>query len=340
MNKLTGPVVCFLTCLFAPFAFAQTTATPRPDLVSADWSVSQAHVLNAEPKDAVWKFMLNMAGTADLPNEDNPGKVCEFHFADLRHSGELSLVVIYDGGGTADCNDVEIFDKSPAGIEKYDFEATQDFSFDSIKDLNGDGHGELVVGGGLAGGGIDHCTARWPVVYAWNGTGYSDVSTKFKGFYRQRLADLKREIAPPASTPAPERAEKWEKQGNGGVDYYVRSGGSPQAVTTPAPEAGDIDCERAEAAKIERFLGISRDAGMSDAIKWANSADPHDREFGAVILSDIGTPEAIEDLQTLSNDPDLNVARSGKDGLLAVKSPVVYPTIQANTENTGYPPAK
>jgi hypothetical protein len=45
--------------------------------------------------------------------------------------------------------------------------------------------------------------------------------------------------------------------------------------------------------KIQRFLG-TRDAGMSDAIKWANSGDPHDRIFATYILGDIGTPGAID----------------------------------------------
>jgi|SRR5258708_32729790 hypothetical protein len=50
------------------------------------------------------------------------------------------------------------------------------------------------------------------------------------------------------------------------------------------------------------FLGIARDAEMSDAIKWANSDDPNKREFAIDVLSDIGTRDAIEDLRTLSND--------------------------------------
>jgi hypothetical protein len=39
----------------------------------------------------------------DLPGwVDTGGKLCTFQFAGLDHSGELSLVVSYDGGGTAD----------------------------------------------------------------------------------------------------------------------------------------------------------------------------------------------------------------------------------------------
>jgi hypothetical protein len=274
MNKLASTVICFLTCLFASLAFAQTP-TPHPDLATADWSVKQAKILNAESNDAVWKFMLKMAGTADLADSDNPGKLCTFRFADLRHSGALSLVVSYDGGGTADCNDIEIFDKSPTGIENYDFDATQDLSLDSIKDLNGDGHDELIMDSGLAGGGgADHCMATWPVIYAWNGTGYADESARFKGYYRQTLAVLKSQIATQSlPTPASEQETmEGELTGSNGARAGVRIIRS-RAVPAPPPDAAsDTDCLKAEVGKIQRFLG-TRDAGMSDAIKWANSGD-------------------------------------------------------------------
>jgi hypothetical protein len=48
-----------------------------------------------------------------------------------------------------------------------------------------------------------------------------------------------------------------------------------------------------------RFLGISRDAGMSDAIKWAESDDPHDREFAIGVLVDMGI--------SVQSDADQNV---------------------------------
>jgi hypothetical protein len=80
-----------------------------------------------------------------------------------------------------------------------------------------------------------------------------------------------------------------------------------------------------EAAKIERFLGVSRDAGMTDAIKWADSADPIDREFASDVLADIGTPDALEYLRTLSNDSVRGVALNAKISLdQAIKGPAVH----------------
>jgi uncharacterized repeat protein (TIGR01451 family) len=313
MNKLNVTVAGLLICFCLPVAIAQA-ATPQLGLASADWSLKQARTLNAVPRSVVWKFM--NGGNSDNGSPGS-GKVCEYRFADLRHSGTLSLVVSYDNGGTADCNNVEVIDKVPAGFEYFDFDTTQDFSFDSVQDINGDGRSELVVRGGVAGGGVDHCTATWPIVYAWTGSGYSDVSSHYKNFYERQLAPLQKEIAADGAQS--------EQSGDGSGSQDSQSTAS--AVTTPsqseeipsystspiaqispvrvlpqippkAPvsplESSELSCTKAEAAKIERFLGISHDAGMSDAIKWAESDDPATRQFASIILSDIGPREAVE----------------------------------------------
>lgn len=175
MKKRTAIAIGVLSFLYAPFANAQT-ASPHSDLATVNWSVKQAQTLNAEPKQAVWKF-LNDVWTGNQ-NYANEGKLCSFQFADLRHSGELSLAVTYDEGGTADCNDFDVYDKTPVGIEDYDFGA--DGAFEGIKDLNGDGNHEIVVDRSFAWAGRDHCSALWSVIYAWNGAGYANVSQDFK----------------------------------------------------------------------------------------------------------------------------------------------------------------
>jgi hypothetical protein len=363
MNRLASTVICFLTCLFASLAFAQTP-TPHPDLATADWSVKQAKVLNAESNDAVFEFMLNLFGLADLGS--NIGKVCEFHFADLRHSGLLSLVVSYDSGGTSDCNEVEIFDKNPGGIEDYDFNSSPPNYFDSIEDIKGDGHHELIVDIDFAAGSRNrHCTASWPVVYAWDGTGYSDLSGQYKGYYQRTLGSLQKEIAAAESQKARAQQESAAQRTEPAASVGRGISVSPQFTdeTTPRtfnfaqaaplspppplspPDSEELDCNKAEAAKIERFLGISRDAGMSEAIKWANSDYPYEREFAVSNIADIKTAQAIGYLRTLSNDPDRDVASGAKELLKYVTTnsgPITYPTIRGSAVlgNTGYPPAK
>jgi len=332
MNKVAVILIGLLTWLYGSFAFAQTPALP-PNLATADWTLKQAKILNAESNDAVWKFMIEVWSTIDLPGS---GKVCEFHFADLRCSGELSLVVVYDGGGTADCNYVDIFDKSLTGIEDYDFNTSTPVYFNSIQDINRDGNYEVVLDAVFVAGGIDECTATWPVIYGWNGTGYADVSTEFKGYYRKTLADLERRVTPLPPTPAPHQVKKLESH-IPGLEVEVIA--PPQEIPMPPPDT-DSDCLKAEAAKIQRFLG-SRDAGMSDAIEWANSDNTHDRDFAISILFDIGTSEAARYLRTLSKDTDRNIARSAKDVLRFVPKtrPAAYPTIHGElyTQVTGAP---
>lgn len=108
----------------------------------------------------------------------------------------------------------------------------------------------------------------------------------------------------------------------------VPEAASSHAATPAAtPGLAHADCREAEAAKIERFLDISSDAGMTDAIKWANSDDPNERELAVYVLQDIGTPDAIEYLRTLSRDTDETVATIARRTLRHVKETPALNTI-------------
>jgi HEAT repeat protein len=175
------------------------------------------------------------------------------------------------------------------------------------------------------------------VTYAWTGSGYADVSRQYKGYYEQQLASLKKYIAASSSTieqaQAPAANQTADSQlapishahfGSpksdisdqlpSGVSIAQKEPLAPAATPAATPDLAD-DCTEVDAAKIERFLGISRDAGMTDAIKWTNSDDPYKRQFAADVLEDIGTPDAIEYLRTLSNDTNKTVAATAKDNL-------------------------
>ncbi len=355
MKKPTVIAAGLLIFLCISPASAQSTA-PHPDIASADWSVKQAETLNGEPEQVVWNFINSLWGGLG----PNVGGLCSFKFADLRHNGHLSLVVSYSNGGTSDYNLVDIFDKVPGGFE--DFEVASNgpgVYFDGVKDLNGDGHYEVIVDGHFAGGGsIDHCEATWPVIYAWTGDGYGDVSRQFRNYYQQQLASLQKQIA--AAQAQKEQAAAgaapvenalptptFESQSNGAMPAGVGLIPGPSPASQPPATLGEdrrgLDCDKAEAAKLERFLGISRDAGMGDAIKWANSDNPLDRSFAADMFADIGTGQAEEYLKTLSHDPDRNVATQAKGWLSAANPSAIYPTTLKGEFiplTPGYPPAK
>jgi len=242
----------FLGCLLASPTVA-TAKTSLQDLNSADWSVNAPCDLAHNPptKDAVWSFIGHLPGR--LPDL---GKLCDFRFADLRRQGTLSLVVSDDAGGTADCNDVEIFDKSAGTVEQYYLPPGTAYLGDpGVEDINGNGHFEVVVDE-IAGVEYERsrsgtylnceaciaCYEYWPRVYGWTGNGYTDVSSQYPKYYERELASLKRQMA-------------------------VASG--PR----------DLDCLKAEAVKIKHFLDISKDAGMTDAITWANRTNPGPSAF-------------------------------------------------------------
>jgi hypothetical protein len=308
--------------------------SPQPDLASADWSVSAPHSLQDNPpsKQAVW-FFINRLGDPSLDVSElsaGDGKLCSFRFVDLRHSGELSLVAVYDGGGTADCNELTVFDKSSAGIEMYDYSGALASDVNVVKDINGDGHFELVAFDRLTplAEGLDW-TDKWPSIYSWTGKGYTNVSSQYPRYYRIWLASLKKEIASleterasvAQAIPTPSAANgfvvanSWQSGPAPAPppSIYPMQPEQPEAAPSVSPDIEaasrlNIDCKQAQAAKVERFLG-SKDAGMLDAIRWANSDDPRERTLATQVLADIGASETLRYEQTLSHDADPKVAK-------------------------------
>jgi hypothetical protein len=310
------------------------------DLTKADWSVNAPHDLAHNPpsKDAVSRLI----GLA--PDNPSMGKVCDFHFADLRHQGTLSLVVSNDGGGESDCNDVDIYDKTPRGLEDRMLNIGAAY-LDGVEDINGDGRFEVIVDGGAGRECMAECfsmnpfgycypcrtcTEYWPGVYAWTGSGYTEVSSQYPKYYERELESVKKQIAAidaAQAAPTPMQSETTPQGFSGSAITKTYESGSkqleqvvPQQIATPspAPEAeeppdpSELDCLKAEAAKMERFLGTSKDAGMSDAIQWANSKDPMQREFATGFFRGLGTAEALKYEKTLRLDPDIRVAKSAK----------------------------
>jgi hypothetical protein len=176
--------------------------------------------------------------------------------------------------------------------------------------------------------------ATWPVIYAWTGNGYADASRQYKGYYEQKLASLHEQIAaasavaeqsqPPAASQTPAThllpfvaASTFTHCSGGATTNH-----NPVGAVVPGPAASStlsalpaiksdlevLDCRKAEVAKIDRFLGTSEEAGTSDAVEWANSDDPYEREFGIYVLEDIGTQEAIQYVRRLDPTAALNLA--------------------------------
>jgi hypothetical protein len=343
MCRTWSVVSCLaVCCVLASTAWAGAAAAKPPALASFDWSVNAAHNLAANPPtpDLVWKLINSASG-----NES--GHLCGFRFADLRHSGNFSLVMSVDGGGTGGCSETIIFDKRKSGFEIHSSWASFS-SDDGIQDINHDGKLELILWGPI-GPGPDRLGEQcyWPMVFAWTGNGYSEVSREYKRYYEQHLKILQEQIASEPSAEAtpgsaalgmPARQplvvpgvfqfgggtsapSSTSQAGSGGVALVP----SPVASATAAPMSqADYDCDRIEAAKTEAFLGIRSDVTMSYAVKASESNNPYQRKLAAVLFSFVGTPEATTDLKELANDSDRGVAEAAKDRVSAGQEPDSY----------------
>ena len=277
-----------------PALAASPTSARGSKLSSFDWSVKASPNLASNPphKKIVNSFLRSIMDSY----EELDGVVCSLRFADLRHDGNLSLVAGTDSSGRMLCSEVFIVDKTASGFEIFRGGFTSGAGTDvasSIQDIRGDGNFEYVadwVLGTIQG----QCIADWPVIYAWTGGGYRNVSDRFKDFYRQKLDALSSKIAalPPEGT-LEQRSLK--------------------------------ECLMAEAAHIQRFLGISPDAGLNEIARLANSKDPGERAFAADLLGSIGPPVALKYLEALSKDTDRNVSDSAKYYLSGLSKGPIQP---------------
>jgi len=349
--KITAFVIGFglVSFLLSASARAQTKAAKPPALVSADWSVNSTHSLASNPPSAdVVQTFVNAA----FRSGDFGPSVCAFRFVDLRHSGNLSLVTVLNSGWYQ-CNGLDIFDKTASGFEHYSTDAhtsgasqsNQYFSSgdlaDSIQDINHDGNFVLVLNGAIGSSETNCQWTDWPIIFGWNGSTYSDVSSQYRGYYEKYLKSLRAKMAGESSngkeapatvrTPAsePTRVAGFQHGAPGYSESVapnnVSIGGafgggmgleqslSPTAAPTPDPQ--EYECDIIGAAKTEAFLGIHSDTTMNYAIKAYESNDPERRELAAVILSFVGTREAAADLKELANDSDPDVAKVAKERL-------------------------
>jgi hypothetical protein len=214
--------------------------------------------------------LLECAGESDpdigesASDRGRNGYVCSFTVKDLRHNGTLSLIVGLGDPIPDICRGVDIVDRTRSGFEIHraggNIDAGDHVS-SRIKDLRGDGSLEYISDNGL----VQFDTSCWvsfPSIYGWTGHDYTNVSRQFKDFYGQKLDSLKRQIS--------------EINKGNFPNWYVR---------------GDEECLLGEVALIERFLGISPNAGLDHAMQLAKSKYDVERYFGSWLLEVFKAPE-------------------------------------------------
>jgi hypothetical protein len=266
-------IATILAALFLLIPGALRADVPPP-LSSYNWAVTASPNLATHPPpvDAIRKFMEQLEYHGRSNSET---QVCSFRFVDLRHSGNLSLVVsLDDGRGT--CGGLHIVDRTAAGFQlHYGLPGLFLFGIDDVnqvvRDIVGDGRFELIFDSEFTDyEGADHCVAFWPVIYAWDGSNYANVSAqpRFRPFYQQEIKTLQ--------------------------------------------QGARDECDEATIAKIQRFLGAPPNTGINEAIQSANSGNPVERDFAIGVLSDIGTRGAKNYLRMLTKDKNRGVALDAK----------------------------
>jgi hypothetical protein len=271
--------------LMATSVHADDSVLPsQTALAKADWSVKASPNLAKQPPslETVEAFVLALETSVlgeSLLGDDT--EICSFRFADLRHDGSLSLVYGEDTIDRPSTCAVHVVDKTRSGFELY---SGAEGELEKVEDLGKDGKIELVLDTG-SGSIQGQCHASWMAIYAWSGTSYNNVSDQFKDLYRQRLDAITKALANPGRVA-------------GSDDHSVN----------------DKECLMAEAAAIQRFLGISTDAGIDQALRLTKSPNRTERQFGTELLQQIGSPIARKNLEVLAKDPDYGVASYARSG--------------------------
>ena len=285
-------VVTLLILLLPTTSRAENTLRA---LSSYSWAVNASPNLATKPppEEAVRKFMEQKDNNSESNLET---RICSFRFVDLRYGENVSLLVTRWDGPRGGCGGLSIVDRTAAGFQEFSGEGSDYFGIDDVnqvvRDINHDGRLELIFYDQFNDYEGAACAATWPVIYAWDGSKYANVSEqpRFKPFYEQEIKRLRDDAANTRRMESKYRDP----------DHRELS-------------SDDARSAEASISKIQRFLGAPRDTGMDDAIRWANSSDRLEREFAAGVLSDIGTPEAKKYLRTLANDANRVVAFTAKE---------------------------
>jgi hypothetical protein len=277
--------------ILALVATSQAKDTPRP-LSSYNWSVNASPNLAAKPppKAAVRRLMEQLDPDSGEANEQT--RICSFRFVDLRHDGDLTLLVSRYDGGRGGCGDVYIVDRTAGGFEQRTV-STSLYGTDDVNQVLQEIDGEMYIvdeddfasydaGEPSAAGRTYGCVAGWTRIYHWDGRDYSNLGVKprFRQFYEHETESLRKGVKLP------------------GADHEL-------ANVNP-------NCTKASIAKIQRLLGGPPNAGLDEAIELAKGSDPWWRVFAAAVLADIGTDEAKPYLHALISDPNQEVARAAK----------------------------
>jgi hypothetical protein len=282
--KIISALVIALTLSF-------TSAAPAAEISGLAWNRANIAALRSSDKNEVATF-LNEQRKEGLPQgipfealtaRDIDG----FGWADPQGNGHYQLLVASSGRCA---HSVTIYNRDASGRVTTAQVLPQPANLRTgIRDLNGDGKDELIVGETL----VEHSCATvitWPAVYRFQNSKYVEAGRDFPTFYDN-------EVLPQLST------------------LILKYQGGATGLTEDLG-AGPI----MERDKILRVLGRDSTAGLNQAYQWMKTDDPYLLQDAEVTFKDIGghekeaiAAESKSQRATCERHPDLAMCRNANN---------------------------
>jgi hypothetical protein len=242
----------------------------------AGGSVSQATLLvdarSLTDRTAVDAFLRAHAGDAY-----DDATLGDYRILDLGGDGKADLIATLDYSGRRFFNHLIVLHDDGHKIAVQEIDVWQMEALDGVvQDLDADGRSELLLRQGLTPYLGARPMASWTAVFRFSGHQLVDQSAMFPHYYETRISRLDHELA--ALGPSVS------------ADPYHR---------------GVLTIER---DKLLRLLGLSPNAGLDSALRWARSEDPVYRVFAVAILSELDGEAAFSTLRALVDDSNSEVA--------------------------------
>ena len=240
------------------------------DLASLDWSVNSVHPLDKEslaPEDI--DALISKALDAYWSI-----KICSYKFVDPARDGTFRLIAAFDGSGYHTCNRIVVVGKKGSRFTVVnDWQTRMAEKVDNIlRDLDDDGHTELIIPEAWSKYEIGHCMAMWQKAYKWDGDHFANHSREYPQLYKARQKELMEEI----------------------------------------PRLREPTCDQMELDKIARFFGTAATAGYAEASMWMLAPEPFMRRKAAAVFADIGDDVSKKNLDSLSKDADPLTAETAR----------------------------
>ena len=253
-NKPMGILLLLLLC---------NCVTLGAQIDSIPWTDSNISKLNQFDRAAVAAFLNRIGGSEGTPAALKPADIGEFKWIDLAGDGRCELALTLSTG--PNFASLGIIWQDPKGGFSSQGIAGEGSLTRGIKDLDGDGKKEIIMGSYLDPSGISAGSpvSVWPQVYRLQDEKYVPASKDFFEFYeREVLPHINAEMEKSRRTLPPASIE---------------------------PGVGALEMER---DKILRVLGIDPQAGLEEARQWARSDNPEMIYMASCVLHDIPGHEA------------------------------------------------